>query len=444
LDGLGCIDEPADLQCVGKFVRVAGWVIAPSSSLVQVFVDDKRLGEINPFIDRGDVKQALPNIKITRPIGFDQLLEMPPMSEGPHTLSIRFEKDDGPPGVICARKIEYSSQKHSLLGSVVVEMSRLCNFRCDMCPAHSQRGHHLEERLTADDALIDRVICFLKDPQYSVKDIAAGAVWGEPLMDINYFANTKRIAEASLGASVLITTNGSLLTPENIDRILNSTYVRQVAVSVDAGTPETYEAVRKGGKWELLMGNLSALIEERRERGLMRPLVSTNFVVMRSNFTELPAYIAQMAGLGVDMIGAVNVHGLYSSDVGQGIFDLPWKASNLAHDRERVLSEALRINLPSGVSLRLPSFVPYKKHVECSFHGASTMFIGIQGEVYPCCVIQSLNYEGHSDAESMGNIFRTELQSIWNSRKYIDFRQKMLKGMPPTPICVKCPFFYGM
>jgi wyosine [tRNA(Phe)-imidazoG37] synthetase (radical SAM superfamily) len=43
-----------------------------------------------------------------------------------------------------------------------------------------------------------------------------------------------------------LTTNGSFLTPENIERV-DIKNLRQITVSVDAGTKQTYERIRKGG-----------------------------------------------------------------------------------------------------------------------------------------------------------------------------------------------------
>lgn len=443
MNGIGRIDEPTDLEEVGRYIRVKGWGITEDSEKMRLLLDEIILGEVNPFIDRKDVKKAFPNIKISGAIGFDQVFPMPELSPGSHVLSLKSVNDQAAQ-VLCSREIKYNDKIEHALSLVGVEMSRTCNFHCDMCPAHSQEARYLKKKMLADDELIEKIIPLLRSRKYRIKRVAAGAIWGEPLMNRKYFENTERIVNAYPSAFVVITTNGSFLTESNIERILNSGYIRQIAVSVDAGTRETYESIRKGGRWEILIQNLSRLIKEKEKRGLNRSAISTNFVVMKSNLRELPLYIRKMAGLGVNDIGAVNVHNVYSSDRNQGMFDLPWKVNDLAVEREQIVREALSIDLPEGVSLHLPSFVPDKQSAECSFNGASSMLIGIEGEVFPCCVIQSLNYEGRAEAESMGNVFEEELESIWNSRQFINFRLKMLKGEVPNPICLGCPFFYGM
>jgi len=440
LNSKGCIDEPTNLEEVGRFIRVKGWAITAKSQKVELNVDDMFLGEIHLFIDREDVKESFPHIKNS---GFDQVFLMPELSEGWHKLLLKSTNHNSMQ-VVYARKIKYNSRVDYTPKTIGIETSRICNFQCDMCPAHSERGRYTKKDLIADDALLDRVIPFLKSSKWPIKRVGAGAIWGEPLMNRKYFENTERIANACPGAQVVITTNGAFLNSLSIEKILDSDYIRHVAVSVDAGTKETYELIRKGGKWDILMENLSRLVRAKKNRKLKRPLISSNFVAMKKNFEELPLYVKEMANIRVDAIGVVNAHNVYSSDIDQGIFDLPGKVNDVAKEREKVIKEAISINLPKGVSLYLPSFTPEKRYPECSLNGASTILIGIEGQVYPCCVIQSLHYEGNTEAKSMGNVFKEELEDIWSSDEFVHFRAKMLRGKAPSPICLNCPFFYGM
>jgi radical SAM protein with 4Fe4S-binding SPASM domain len=327
---------------------------------------------------------------------------------------------------------------------IAVEMSSICNFHCDICPAHSYKSRYKSKKLFADENLIDKIVPFLRKFNYAIRNVTAGATWGEPLLNSKFFSNNEKLINACPTANVIFTTNGSHLTASNIEKIFDATYIRRVAVSIDAGNKETYERVRKGGNWDELVHNLSSLIEKRDQRRIIRPIIMTNFVVTRSNYRELPQYVRQMGRLGVDVINAVNAHGCYSSDSCEGVFDLPGKVNDLYVEREKIVSEAASVKLPNGMLLNLPSFTPKKKSVECSFNGASGMNIGIEGEVYPCCVIQSIDYEGKEESKSMGNVFDEELESIWNSKQFLDFRLKMLRGQAPCSICTNCPFFYCM
>jgi radical SAM protein with 4Fe4S-binding SPASM domain len=349
-----------------------------------------------------------------------------------------------PTYTVTTREINYDPTFDHIVKTIGIEMSQICNFHCDMCPAHSEKGRFLEERSVANDRLIDRVIPFLKNYHHKITRIDAGSVWGEPLMNARFFSNTERILEAYPEAVVNLTTNGSLLTPQNIKKLLSMKNLKHITVSVDAGTKQTYERIRKGGRWDYLMKNLSSLLENRKICNLDSPLISTNFVVMKNNFRELPKYVETMADIGIDIISTTNAHNCYSSDINQGIFDLPSKKSAVAKERKKIIEDVRSIELPENTTLHLPSFTPNKKSAECSLCAASTILIGIEGNVYPCCVIQSLSYEGKPEATSMGNIFEKDLESIWNSREFLGFRLKMLRGLVPNPICADCPFFYGM
>jgi radical SAM protein with 4Fe4S-binding SPASM domain len=313
-----------------------------------------------------------------------------------------------------------------------------------MCPAHSEKSRYIRKKLLADDSLIDNILPFLNNFNYTIKNIQAGAVWGEPLIDDKYFSNNEKLMRACPNASLYLTTNGSLLTSDNIEKILSKKYIKRIGVSVDAGNKETYEQIRKGGKWDTLLHNLSMIIERKKQQRVNTPVILTNFVIMKSNFKELPQYIKKMGKLGVDVISAVNPHNCYSTDSNSGIFDLPFKINNFAAERKLVLEQAMCIKLPKNTLLNLPSFTPRKESAECSFNGASRVIIGIEGEVYPCCVHQSLDYEGNQEAKPMGNVYEEKLESILKEKRFLDFRHKMLRGQSPSTICSNCPFFYGM
>jgi molybdenum cofactor biosynthesis enzyme MoaA len=82
-----------------------------------------------------------------------------------------------------------------------------------------------------------------------------------------------------------ITTNGLLLR-----KVIENSSIRPAisifSVSVDAGTKEVYEDVRRPGKWSVLLENLSWLSENRG-----KSLVMLNFVVQNKNFKDLPAFV---------------------------------------------------------------------------------------------------------------------------------------------------------
>lgn len=80
-------------------------------------------------------------------------------------------------------------------------------------------------------------------------------------------------------------TNGLLLKKQLNDSSIKN-FISLYHVSVDAGSKEVYEKVRRPGKWKVLLENFEWL---QQNRG--RALVSLNFVIQKDNFRDLPNFI---------------------------------------------------------------------------------------------------------------------------------------------------------
>jgi len=87
------------------------------------------------------------------------------------------------------------------------------------------------------------------------------------------------------GQKFQITTNGLLLKKLLPGSALMST-APTISISVDAGSAEVYEKVRRPGKWEILIENLVWLSENRGHS-----CVNLNFVVQYTNYRDLPKFI---------------------------------------------------------------------------------------------------------------------------------------------------------
>lgn len=151
--------------------------------------------------------------------------------------------------------------------------STVCNLDCIMCPRHQTKTDHEMVRKTHDD-----VSKYLGSAR---KLILTGN--GDPLaradsreLLINYRANPD--------LQIVMLTNGLLL-PKYWNKIKHQRFQR-FHVSVDAATKPTYEKIRRGGKWEILLEAFEILKENN-----SRSLTTINMTVMRSNYREIPAFV---------------------------------------------------------------------------------------------------------------------------------------------------------
>jgi sulfatase maturation enzyme AslB (radical SAM superfamily) len=83
----------------------------------------------------------------------------------------------------------------------------------------------------------------------------------------------------------IITTNGLLIKKIIKNSTIHSA-ISEYNISVDAASPQTYEQVRRPGKWKNLIENLDWLSENK-----LSSTVNLMFVVQKTNYKEIPAFV---------------------------------------------------------------------------------------------------------------------------------------------------------
>ena len=84
--------------------------------------------------------------------------------------------------------------------------------------------------------------------------------------------------------SLSIQTNGMLLNKEMWNKMIKSRdLIKMINISVDAATKETYEKIRRGGKWEILMENLKFITK-------LNCVITFTFIVQDTNYKEMESF----------------------------------------------------------------------------------------------------------------------------------------------------------
>ncbi|MGQ4832459.1 MAG: radical SAM protein [Candidatus Asgardarchaeia archaeon] len=115
-------------------------------------------------------------------------------------------------------------------------------------------------------------------------------------------------------------------------------------------------------------------------------------------------------------------------------------------DIERIFNRARKMATKYGITVDLPDIIPDEKRRVCPYIEKNATVVRYDGEVSPCFnylythptyVNRHLREDKHV---SFGNIKNQTLKEIWNSDKYVKFRE-ILSDMPKnTPWCGTCPF----
>jgi MoaA/NifB/PqqE/SkfB family radical SAM enzyme len=124
-----------------------------------------------------------------------------------------------------------------------------------------------------------------------------GLLFGtEPTLNPNLLAFV-RIAKEFRVPNVYFSTNAMKLTPA-LSGALIEAGLDEINVSFDAGTKETFERIRRGAKWDTVVGNMKSLRDQKAAGEPGRPRLHMSFVMMRSNIQELPQFVELAAELG--------------------------------------------------------------------------------------------------------------------------------------------------
>ena len=277
------------------------------------------------------------------------------------------------------------------------EPTNICNLSCEMCP--SGKGLLKRPRGTADMDLYRK---FITENRETLIDIILH-FQGEPLMykqlgEMIAFARQNRIY-------TMFSTNGQLLA-QNIDIIRNARPDR-IIVSLDGLSDETYTKYRVGGKVQNVLNGLEKLSQLPANE---RPFIELQFLVFSHNEHEIPDLQKLKKKYHIDKITLKSAQIYENSQV-------DFLPDNKNFSRYEV-SESGSFRLKNGI----------KNQCKRLIFGTVVCF---DGRVVPCCFDKDADHE-------LGSIANQSLHEIRNSKKYIDFVNKVFSNRNEISICNNC------
>ncbi|WP_300907102.1 radical SAM protein [uncultured Desulfovibrio sp.] len=248
-----------------------------------------------------------------------------------------------------------------------VETSSRCNLDCEMCP---RKSFHSAGRIM-DDATFRKVLAVFETVPVEYAYLTG---YGEPLLDKDIFARAEAVHKISPSTGIGFTTNGLLLNRENIARIISSC-LSGITISLDAGTRETYAAIRGRDAFVTVMQNLRQLSEERGNKAL-----SVNAVITRKNLAEMEEIVLRCLELSIPTLNFSPMC-IYSTADQLKLFV----------ERSLITAEYLRLRekYEQRILLTAWNLDNEKKYGNCWGEIPEMLEIDCDGNVYPCCVHRS-------------------------------------------------------
>jgi AdoMet-dependent heme synthase len=259
---------------------------------------------------------------------------------------------------------------------------------------------------------------------------------GEPLLRKDTPQLLQRIKRH--GMRGMLTTNGTLLTPELIEQLIDTEW-DEIHFSVDGPTPEIHDKLRgQDGAFRRTIQAACRLAVQKRRRGAAKPLIALHFVLTNQNWDQLLPMVELAEAIGAQR---VDFDSLVAYRPEQKALEL---------DREQLvelpgLARAAQHRAgEAGIETTLDNFIQ-EKRVERGYKlpvggeekgmaGAPCLkawhhlVVQADGRTSPCCVLAG---EGGSARE-------TSLEQIWSRDPFLlEVRSKM-ESHSPLSRCREC------
>jgi MoaA/NifB/PqqE/SkfB family radical SAM enzyme len=186
-------------------------------------------------------------------------------------------------------QLEYE-QRHVYLYSrprcLGLVLGNACNIDCIHC-YQAKSGENLLHPPEIGEALRRELMSFY--PYLSTLRIQGGEVFA-----IRGFRELiADVAEVVRRPILSISTNGTLIDDAWAERLVRTPF-SNVTVSVDGGTRATYNRLRQGADLDRVLANIDRVQRWKAKLESDRPYLDSFFVIMRSNFREVPQYLELM------------------------------------------------------------------------------------------------------------------------------------------------------
>ena len=242
-----------------------------------------------------------------------------------------------------------------------------------------------------------------------------------------------------------ISTNGTLIDEGWAERVVRAPF-SNVTISMDGATPATFARLRRGGQLEQVLGAVRRIRKWKDKLGSPFPRLDSFFVVMRSNFREIPRFFDMLHENGFEeaALQTMQVNPENTRREPTLEFDESITAESEIRELHSIMAETLPRERKRFHSIRVSGLTSLfeRFQLDSSFlseesdglypdneglnqPGApdpcpnpwTTMFVTENGDVSLCFL-----------SEPVGNVYEEPLAAIWNNPKALAKRSSMLAG----------------
>lgn len=276
--------------------------------------------------------------------------------------------------------------------------------------------------------------------------------WGEPLLHPRIYEMITAAKER--GCVTTMTSNGTALNDRNASRLIESG-LDYLTISVDGGTPETYNRIRAGSDFDKLSANLKSLSRQltSARSGLELGIA---FTIQEENADDLNAFVPWVISVGARTLHLKQLNAVSNPEDWQRSF-LKYRLEPARPDggRLRCVEDTIaRVRLQAekaGIRFLMHSEFPLSADLKgrhCLAAPLQSVYFSYEGRVSPCCHFGhhvSRYFDGKlipPSSMSFGDIRTEDLDEIWARDGYGEFREGFQSASFPEA-CKTCYLLYG-
>ena len=286
--------------------------------------------------------------------------------------------------------------------SMAIEPTTSCNLRCPECPSGLRQ-------FTRPIGMLEPT--FFKstiDAVYQELIYLTFYFQGEPYLNPNFLEMVKYASEKGIYTST--STNAHYLNEEQSAKTVESKLDRLI-ISIDGTTQETYEQYRIGGSLQKVIDGTKHIIAAKKRLKSKTPHIVFQFLVVKPNEHQLNDVQLLAKQLGVDEV-VFKTAQVYNFENGN-----PLIPDNIKYSRYKKNSDG--------------TYSIKNKLLNQCWRMWSSCVVTWDGVVVPCCFDKDAKHQ-------LGDLKQQSFKELWNSEKYQNFRQSILKSRQEIDICKNC------
>ena len=310
------------------------------------------------------------------------------------------------------RRIEVRGRPYILF----LDPCNFCNLRCPLCPTGRNELGRKQQLMSFE--------CFKRYLDPHVPHLFEVNVhnWGESMINPELYRMIAYANSRNVGTN--ISSNLVIAASEDLDGLLDSG-LEYLTVSLDGADPASYSKYRVRGDFDRVIANLGELIRRRNARGLRRPVIEWQYIVMKHNQHKVEEAETMAKRLGVDLIRFIPV-------------GLPFE---MRKERKQLAEEWFPTRFEGrAAGEETPQTFGQADRPSPCYYLYRSMVVNADGGVSPCCIV----YRESRDFDDLKKHEEIDVGKIWNNEKYRSARSlysaREVPGRVKT-ICDGCDLF---